>query len=55
MLCVGLNYETHRKETARPEVQNPTIFTRFGNSQIGHGAPIIRPRASTRTWISRAN
>lgn len=47
ILCVGLNYETHRKETARPEVQNPTIFTRFGNSQIGHGAPIIRPRAST--------
>ena len=47
VLCVGLNYETHRKETERPEVENPTIFTRFGNSQIGHGAPIVRPKSST--------
>ena len=47
VLCVGLNYETHRKETGRDVVVNPTIFTRFANSQIGHGAPIIRPRHST--------
>ena len=47
VLCVGLNYEMHRKETGRDVVENPTIFTRFANSQIGHGAPIIRPRHST--------
>lgn len=47
ILCVGLNYETHRKETGRKEVENPTIFARFANSQTGHGCPIVRPRVST--------
>ncbi len=47
ILCVGLNYETHRKETGRSEVEHPTIFTRFANSQIGHGAEMIRPSVSS--------
>jgi 2-keto-4-pentenoate hydratase/2-oxohepta-3-ene-1,7-dioic acid hydratase in catechol pathway len=47
ILCVGLNYETHRHETGRLEVANPTIFTRFANSQTGHLAPMPRPRVST--------
>jgi 2-keto-4-pentenoate hydratase/2-oxohepta-3-ene-1,7-dioic acid hydratase in catechol pathway len=46
ILCVGLNYEMHRKETGRAEVENPTIFTRFTNSQTGHLANIVRPRVS---------
>jgi 2-keto-4-pentenoate hydratase/2-oxohepta-3-ene-1,7-dioic acid hydratase in catechol pathway len=46
ILCVGLNYEMHRKETGRAEVDNPTIFTRFANSQTGHQANIVRPRVS---------
>ncbi|MBO1908589.1 fumarylacetoacetate hydrolase family protein [Microvirga sp. 3-52] len=46
ILCVGLNYETHRKETGRAEVENPTIFARFANSQTGHLANIVRPRVS---------
>lgn len=46
ILCVGLNYETHRQETGRSEVAHPTIFARYANSQIGHGAPLIRPRLS---------
>ncbi len=46
ILCVGLNYETHRKETGRTEVENPTIFTRFANSQTGHLCPLPRPRVS---------
>lgn len=46
ILCVGLNYETHRKETGRAEVVNPTIFARFANSQTGHLASIICPRVS---------
>ncbi|MCU0818169.1 MAG: fumarylacetoacetate hydrolase family protein [Beijerinckiaceae bacterium] len=47
ILCVGLNYENHRKETGREEVSHPTIFTRFANSQVGHGCPMIRPKVST--------
>jgi 2-keto-4-pentenoate hydratase/2-oxohepta-3-ene-1,7-dioic acid hydratase in catechol pathway len=46
ILCIGLNYETHRKETGRSEVENPTVFGRFANSQTGHLANIIRPRLS---------
>ncbi|MBR0706545.1 MULTISPECIES: fumarylacetoacetate hydrolase family protein [Bradyrhizobium] len=47
ILCVGLNYETHRKETGRAEVEHPTIFSRYANSQTGHLQPIVRPRVST--------
>ncbi len=46
ILCIGLNYETHRLETGRSEVENPTVFGRFANSQTGHLANIIRPRVS---------
>ena len=47
IICIGLNYETHRKETGRSEVEYPTIFSRYANSQTGHLADIIRPRVST--------
>jgi len=47
ILCVGLNYETHRQETGRAEVDHPTIFPRYANSQTGHLQPIVRPRVST--------
>jgi 2-keto-4-pentenoate hydratase/2-oxohepta-3-ene-1,7-dioic acid hydratase in catechol pathway len=46
ILCVGLNYETHRKETGRSEVLHPTIFTRFADCQVADGAPVICPRVS---------
>jgi 2-keto-4-pentenoate hydratase/2-oxohepta-3-ene-1,7-dioic acid hydratase in catechol pathway len=46
ILCVGLNYENHRRETGRSQVAHPTIFTRFADSQIGHGALITRPQES---------
>ena len=47
IICVGLNYESHRKETGRPEVEFPTLFTRFSNSQIGDGEAMWRPAEST--------
>ena len=46
ILCVGLNYESHRKETGREVVANPTIFTRFADSQVGHERPIVLPLES---------
>lgn len=46
ILCIGLNYENHRRETGRAEVRNPTVFTRFADSQVGHLMPIRRPRES---------
>ncbi|QUD90255.1 fumarylacetoacetate hydrolase family protein [Phenylobacterium montanum] len=46
IICVGLNYEDHRRETGRPEAKHPAIFVRFSNSQIGHLTPITRPHVS---------
>ena len=46
IICIGLNYETHRAETKRPDAKHPTIFTRFADSQIAHGAPILKPAVS---------
>ncbi len=47
ILCVGHNYETHRQETGRAKADHPSIFVRFADSQIGHGAGIVRPPQST--------
>ena len=50
ILCVGLNYHEHRLEGGQDEDGNPTIFVRFANAQIGHNAPMIKPRNPIR-WI----
>src|SRR5207244_13607327 len=47
ILCVGLNYVSHRAETKRPETKYPSIFTRFADTQVGHRAPVLRPSFST--------
>jgi 2-keto-4-pentenoate hydratase/2-oxohepta-3-ene-1,7-dioic acid hydratase in catechol pathway len=46
IICVGLNYESHRKETGRAVVSHPTLFTRFADSQTGHASDIILPPES---------
>ena len=46
ILCVGLNYHEHVQETGRSPAGYPTLFTRFADTQIGHGAPIVGPAAS---------
>ncbi len=46
IICVGLNYMTHIKEGGREPPPKPIIFARFANSQVGHGAPLVRPNAS---------
>lgn len=48
ILCVGLNYGAHIRETGNEPPARPLIFTRFANSQVAHGAPLIRPRVSQR-------
>lgn len=47
ILCVGLNYDSHRKEAGRAEAEHPAIFIRFADTLIAHQDPIIRPRIST--------
>ena len=36
IICVGLNYKTHREETGRSETENPALFVRFPDSQTAH-------------------
>ncbi len=46
IFCVGLNYLEHREETGRAATAHPTIFTRFADTQVAHGAPLVCPRES---------
>ena len=48
IFCVGINYRSHREEMGRDASDHPTIFVRFPSSLVGHGAPLLRPRASDR-------
>ena len=47
IVCVGLNYEEHRAETGRDKTEQPALFLRVAESQVGHRQPILRPREST--------
>jgi 2-keto-4-pentenoate hydratase/2-oxohepta-3-ene-1,7-dioic acid hydratase in catechol pathway len=46
IICVGLNYLSHILEGGREPPKQPTIFTRWANTQVGHGQPIVRPSVS---------
>lgn len=46
IVCVGLNYADHTKESPYEQPAYPTFFPRFSTSLIGHGEPILRPRVS---------
>jgi len=48
ILCVGSNYKAHVVETKRSDTEYPVIFTRFADTLIGDGAPLIRPRVTRR-------
>jgi 2-keto-4-pentenoate hydratase/2-oxohepta-3-ene-1,7-dioic acid hydratase in catechol pathway len=46
IFCVGHNYESHRQETGRAKADHPSIFTRFADTLIAEGQPIVRPLVS---------
>lgn len=48
ILCVGLNYATHVAETGRDQLAYPAIFTRWADSLVAHGEPMVRPPETTR-------
>jgi len=47
ILCVGINYLSHIKETGREVPRYPVLFTRFADTFVGHDQAIVRPKAST--------
>ena len=48
IVCVGLNYADHVRETGRELTESPALFLRVSESQIGHGQNIVRPPESHR-------
>ncbi len=46
IICLGLNYADHAKETNSPIPQYPELFNKFANALIGPGEPIVLPRVS---------
>lgn len=45
-ICIGINYRPHMLEVGREPPEHPVVFVRFANSLVGHGVPLIKPRAS---------
>ncbi len=46
ILCVGVNYRPHIEEMGREMPDYPVVFTRFAQSLVGDGEPIVRPSVS---------
>lgn len=47
IFCVGLNYADHVVETKRDKTEDPAIFVRFADSQMGHREPMLVPPESS--------
>jgi 2-keto-4-pentenoate hydratase/2-oxohepta-3-ene-1,7-dioic acid hydratase in catechol pathway len=46
IICVGLNYKSHIAETGRETPEYPMLFSRYPDSLVGHGTPLLRPKES---------
>lgn len=46
IFCIGLNYDEHRIESARPSTPHPTVFLRLAESQVGHRQALLCPAES---------
>ena len=46
IICVGINYAGHVRETGRPMPERPMLFLRLAGSQVGDGEPILVPPES---------
>ncbi|MCW1411311.1 fumarylacetoacetate hydrolase family protein [Rhizobium sp. 1AS11] len=46
IICVGLNYEEHKKEGVRNPADKPMLFARWPETLIAHGDPMVIPKIS---------
>ncbi|BCX69026.1 fumarylacetoacetate hydrolase family protein [Pseudomonas izuensis] len=46
ILCLGLNYADHVKESDYAQPDYPTLFARLNSSLTAHNKPLIRPKIS---------
>lgn len=48
IICIGLNYRDHAAEANLPIPEYPTVFSKYSNTVIGPGQPIVIPRVTDR-------
>lgn len=48
IVCVGLNYADHVRETNRQVTEQPALFLRVVESQLAHGEDIVMPPESSK-------
>lgn len=48
MFALGWAYKDHQLETGKDAPEFPNMFSKHPQSLVGHGQPIVRPRASER-------
>jgi 2-keto-4-pentenoate hydratase/2-oxohepta-3-ene-1,7-dioic acid hydratase in catechol pathway len=46
ILCVGLNFAGHVRESNMQTPEYPTVFARFNTGLVGHQQPMVRPAVS---------
>lgn len=46
VICIGLNYADHARETGKQPPDEPVFFSKFASSVTGHDWPIVLPRVS---------
>ena len=46
LICIGLNYRDHAKESNMPLPEKPVVFSKFSSAVIAPGEPVVIPRAS---------
>jgi 2-keto-4-pentenoate hydratase/2-oxohepta-3-ene-1,7-dioic acid hydratase in catechol pathway len=46
LLCIGLNYRDHARETGKPVPERPILFSKFPTAVIGPEDAIVLPRSS---------
>lgn len=47
IICIGVNYASHRDEIGKAAPQAPVVFARYADSQMGHGEDALKPRVSS--------
>jgi 2-keto-4-pentenoate hydratase/2-oxohepta-3-ene-1,7-dioic acid hydratase in catechol pathway len=48
IFCIGLNYASHIAEMGNAQQVYPTVFTRWADTLVAHGAPLEKPAATQR-------
>ncbi|MCI0460998.1 MAG: fumarylacetoacetate hydrolase family protein [Gemmataceae bacterium] len=46
IICLGLNYSDHAKESGAPIPKEPVLFSKYATALIGHGDAIVLPPVS---------